>query len=216
MLFRSHSRIYAEKKRGLHPSLKISGDRCSEQFDVSPENPAHTCFALNDLSFEGENKSDKYTEPLERLLGAWMKGNTDIQVKAGFTFKVKAPSIPQDHIANLLDKYAIERDKERNWPAEKTNQVSGNALFLGSSPRLNNSNSRTCELLWRWRLEERSIKTKNINEAENITALLKLAGKGKGLDAVKFYSSLEEISGNTNAGKIWKHLRESGLAVYRL
>jgi len=191
-----HSRIYAEKERGLHPLLKVKDD-CP--------NDGKT-FALNDLSFEGEERFDKYSEGLETLLGAWMAGATEMPVSSAFSFKVKAPSVPPDLVSALLDKYARTRNKARAVKPENDR-----VLFLGTIPQ---HGEKTASLFWRWRLADRNLTAAGKVEAEKIAALLGTASKGKGVDAKEFYASLERISGEDRAKKIWKRLRESGLAVF--
>ena len=191
-----HSRIYAEKQRALHPGLTIKDD---------PGNEPNTIFALNDLSFEGEEQFDKYSEPLEMLLGAWMGGKTETPVTKAFPFKVKPPSVPPHLVEGHLGNYMKERDFGRK-------EIPGNdrtVLFLGSTPRQNNN-----VLRWRWRLEGRELKTGR-EEAEKLAGLLETASSGKGLPAGEFYASLEEITGNEAARARWVSLRENGLAVYR-
>jgi hypothetical protein len=189
-----HSRIYAEKERGFHPLLKVKGD-CPQNGDL---------FALNDLSFEGEERFDKYSEGLETLLGAWMSGVTEMPVSSAFSFNVKAPSVPPDLVSAILDKYARTRDKSRAAKPEN-----GKVLFLGTIPRYEG-----CSLFWRWRLADRKLIAAGEAEAEKTAALLGAASKGKGVDAKEFYASLAQISGEDRAKIIWKRLRESGLAVF--
>ena len=188
-----HSRIYAEKERGLHPLLKMKGD-CPQNGDL---------FALNDLSFKGEEKFDKYSAGLEALLDVWMSGETEAPVRSAFPFKVHTPSVSPDLVSALLEKYARTRDKARSFKPE-----SGRVLFIGTIPRYEGRS-----LFWRWRFADRKLISAGVAEAEEIAALLEAASKGKGVDAKEFYASLVQISGEDGARKIWKRLRESGLAV---
>jgi len=194
-----HSRIYAEKQRGRHPGLVITEWNGGQDGGM---------FALNDLSFEGEEKYDKYSGPLDLLLSEWMAGKTDTAVQAAFPFRVKEPTVPPDFVFSLLDKYARERDLARAAPP------ADNVIFLGSIPRLWRE-GKDVFLLWRWRLADRKLRTGSRAEAEKLAALLETASRGRGSDALQFYAALEEISGDTAAKKIWKKLRESGLTVYR-
>jgi radical SAM superfamily enzyme YgiQ (UPF0313 family) len=195
-----HSRIYAEKERGLHPALTVKDD-CPQSGNT---------FALNDLSFEGEEKFDKYGEGFEMLLGAWMAGDTEAPVSSAFSFKVKAPSVPPDLVSGILDKYARTRDKARAV-MPMAEPKSGRVLFLGTIPQ---HGEKPTSLFWRWRLADRKLIAAGAVEAEKIAALLEAASKGKGVDAKEFYASLQQISGEDRARKIWKRLRESGLAVF--
>jgi hypothetical protein len=187
-----HSRIYAEKQRGAHGALKITGD--------DPEGG----FALNDLSFEGEEKFDRYTRPLDGLLAGWMAGDAESPVEKAFPFKVTPPSVPPDLIRRFLDEYACDRDRERAALPGKSPDGSSNGrvIFLGSRPV-----SGGGDLLWRWRLEDRRLKAGAAGP--RIAALLEEAGRGMG--AAEFYSRLETTAGG-RAGRMWNALRNGGLA----
>ena len=198
-----HSRIYAEKQRGLHPDLIVKDDE-----DPGGRGSA-AIFALNDLSFEGEGSFDKYSEGLERLLGAWMAGYTEVPAAEAFTFKVKAPAVPDDLVAGLLDKYAGDRDRSRAAVPPAKNRV----LFLGSVPQFCRT-GKIVTLRWYWQISGRELKTGGQTEAEKTAALLEKASMGRGLAAEEFYSSLEGIAGKETAKKIWKYLRRNGLALW--
>ena len=196
-----HSRIYAEKQRGLHSGLIIKDDPASER---------GVLFALNDLSFEGEEKYDIYTEGLDRLLAAWMAGDIDTPVDVAFPFVVHKTSVPPDLVLNLLDNYAGNRDAERQDAAGQNVTV----LFLGSVPLLRQE-GKDVFLRWYWRLAGCTLKTHSRAEAEKIITLLETASGKKGMNAVELFLSLEDISGKIDAVRIWKYLRKSGLAAYR-
>lgn len=201
-----HSRIYAEKQRGLHPALKIT-------YDPKPAG----VFALNDLSFEGEKKYEKYGEGLDWLLGVWMAGDTETPVTAAFPFKVKAPTVPPDYLEKFLDKYARERDQNRAaWPGEAA--INTRVLFLGSLPRpfrtgKSAAAKQAAGLRWCWRLTERELKAGSAAAAGELAALLETASRGKGIVAADFCLALEKIAGKTGASALWGELRESGLVV---
>jgi hypothetical protein len=197
-----HSRVYAEKQRGLHFGLRITDNTCSSDACLKGN-----VFAVNDLAFESESRHDKYTEGLERLLAMWMAGDTEMPVEDAFTFKVKSPSVEPDLVAGLLDKYARDRDRKR---ATREGGI-GRVLFLGSSPRLRQT-TKGFSLNWRWRLDDRTL-TVTENIAPAIAALLKAASRGKGLTLAEFYASLENIAGEKDARKLWKGLRKGGLVV---
>jgi len=198
-----HSRVYVEKQRGLHPGLHITDDTC-----LNDSCPKDSVFALNDLSFEGEARYNKYTEGLESLLVAWIAGETERPVEEAFTFKVKSPSIGPDLIANLLNKYARDRDRRRS----AVELAAGRVLFLGSTPRLRQT-AKSFSLQWRWRLDDRTLTVTEDAEAEALTTLLETASHGKGMALAEFFSSLVNIAGEKDARRIWKRLREGGLVV---
>jgi hypothetical protein len=191
-----HSRIYAEWKRGRHTGLIIKGDEGT--------------FALNDLSFEGEEGFDKFTLPLDQLLAKWMAGDTAGPVEQGFPFRVPKPGVPADLVEGLLDAYARNRDHNR---AEKPADGVRAVLFLGSKPVVQNT-SRGATLFWRWRLGDRQLRIGQAREkTAAIALLLEEAARNGGLSAVPFYERLRGILGKDAAQKAWKILREGGLAV---
>ncbi|GHT65873.1 radical SAM protein [Spirochaetia bacterium] len=193
-----HSRIYAEWERDMHRDLRMSDD----------SNTAAPVFALNDLSFEGETQFSKYTEPLDRLLASWMTPDSAIvPVTAAFPFKVKEPSVPADLIAELLDAYARNRDKNRGMPPGTADRV----LFLGSRPLIRGA-GKNAEIRWRWRLGEYQLRAGQ--GADKIAALLEEASRGKGLEAAVFYKAIPEAPGTGTAEAAWRALQEGGLAIY--
>jgi hypothetical protein len=187
-----HSRIYREKQRGLYPALKVTGDEggCG--------------FALNDLSFKGEEKFDRYTRPLDRLLAGWMAGDTESPVEKAFPFKVKPPSVPPDLVRRFLDEYARDRDRGRAALPGKSPEGSrsGQVIFLGSRPV-----SGGGDLLWRWQLEDRRLNAGTAGP--RIASLLEEAGRG--METTEFYRALEGILGAAGAAKAWRTLRRGGL-----
>jgi len=168
-----HSRLYAEKERGLHPGLRIRAFQ-----DDS--------FALNDLSFEGEERFDKYSEPLEKLLSAWMAGYglEPGSVAAAFPFKVRAPTVAPDLVQGLLDEYAGDKIREQERiPEMGTDDETSRLVFLGSRPM---PQSRGKNISWRWRLEEHILKTQSSEEAKRIADLLEKTRYGT-METFSFY-----------------------------
>jgi hypothetical protein len=195
-----HSRIYAEKERGLHSGLKV------KDAEIPP-----TCFAFNDLSFEGEKKFDKYSGPLDRLLSAWLAGDAEAPVEKAFPFKVKPTSVPAGLVRGLLDAYARDRDRERAMPPGGEGDPPDRVVFLGSRPFAVNGG-----LVWRWRLVEQRLKAGAAGKTAcgQIAALLDEAS-GQGLEAEAFYSRLEAVLGGAEAARVWKILRKGGLVLFQ-
>ncbi|MDR3276811.1 MAG: radical SAM protein, partial [Treponema sp.] len=201
-----HSRLYDETQRGLHPGFEVVGD-------ANTANSTRV-FARNDLSFEGEDRYGKYGEGLDRLLAAWMAGETGTPVMAAFPFKVPRPSAPPFLVERLLDGYARDRDAAREAPPD----ASGRLVFLGSHPMLE-GNESLARLSWRWRLEERRLKIRGRDRARRIAALLEAAARGTVAGGEKtpagdLYRELGQILGKDAAEKAWRSLRRGGLAVY--
>ena len=209
-----HSRIYAEKQRGLHPGLTVKDDP-SLSYEGGSKSSS-TIFALNDLSFDGEEEFDKYSEPLEKLLGAWMGGNTEMNVSKAFHHKVKAPSVSGDLVPELLSKYINDRDfdKEKFPDIKESRQPAGNILFLGSVPRLL-SQGKHIFLTWRWKLEDYRLVMRSEGEAGKIRELIETASRGRGLAREEFISALMQITKDEDWVMIlWLELRDKGLAAY--
>ncbi|MCX7655246.1 MAG: radical SAM protein [Treponemataceae bacterium] len=100
-----HSRFYREKCRGRHPTLVI-------RESVSPPD----YFADNDIPFQGEERFDAYTIPLDTMLHDWMQGKTDIPVSRYFPFKVPRSQVPPDRISQLLEEYLTKEETKNCWP----------------------------------------------------------------------------------------------------
>ncbi|AEF86523.1 radical SAM domain protein [Treponema primitia ZAS-2] len=227
-----HSRIYTEWERGLHPGLKVEGNKTDSIRNI---------FALNDLSFEGEENFDKFTEPLDRLLSSWMAGDAKEPPEFAFPpLRVPKPEVSPDTVEKLLDEYARSRDRDRAAvpgspgtgqcgagdrhtavPADRAEQT----LFLGSRPLIQAGKKNSpgnyptkvgvanSTLRWRWRLEDRRLQTGTGKQAAAVQTLLEETARGEGLAVEDFYRRLEKILG-TATEKAWKILRSSGLVVY--
>jgi hypothetical protein len=199
-----HSRIYAEKSAGLHPQLR-------PVFPRAPGTENGKIFALNDLSFAGEERFARWSGPLDGLLGAWMRGETSRGPGGAFPFKTPGPSVPPDLVAGLLDGYARSRDRDR----ESLPQAKGRALFLGSRP-VPRLRDRDAELCWRWRLEEQRLRIPGPGHRERAAqtaALLEAAAHGTGCAAAELFGALEALFAGGTKG-VWKKLRSTGLALF--
>jgi radical SAM superfamily enzyme YgiQ (UPF0313 family) len=198
-----HSRLFAEWRQGLHPDLRPSGWR-----------PAPPLFALNDLSFRGEDRFARYDGPLDRLLAAWMAGDASAPVTAAFPFRVKAPRTAPDLTARLLDAYARDRDRIRAAPPGPASGGGAAGLsrlrFLGSRPLIV-PGGKGPELRWHWRLGEERLRLANREGAEKLASLLKAASQGEGPEEGEFYAALCALLGESGAQGAWKRLRGGGL-----
>ena len=93
-----HSTVYKEWLEGKHPELKPI---------AKPEGQ----FAENDIHYQGEGKSEKYSAPLNTALELWMHGQKlNKNVESYFPFKMPSPSIPKNYVEQLIAKYEKKRD----------------------------------------------------------------------------------------------------------
>lgn len=126
-----HSTVYREWLEGKHPDLK-------------PIKKPDGQFAENDIHFEGEQKSEKYSEPLNTALGLWMNGEKlKKNVESYFPFKMPKPTIPANYVNQLIKKYEAKRDKAfATIPADGKKIVwLGGKMFVLKS-------SGGCQLCW--------------------------------------------------------------------
>jgi radical SAM superfamily enzyme YgiQ (UPF0313 family) len=206
-----HSRIYAEWRKGLHPALKVpDGLHIAEGVRAAP------LFARNDLTFEGEDRSARFTEGLDRLLAAWMAGGAETPVQTAFPFRTPPPSVSPETVTDLLDEYARDRDREREAAPER-----GRLLFLGSKPVISREGRGGTSLFWRHRLTDhrlRIVRAKDAARAEDgntetllqrAVSLLEAASRD-GVESAVFRKELDALFGN-GADRAWKVLRNGGL-----
>ncbi|MDR2759530.1 MAG: radical SAM protein [Spirochaetaceae bacterium] len=202
-----HSPLYAEWQRGLHPGLIVSAGPERLRPGAGKPGKAGKIFALNDLSFAGEERFNRFAEPLDRLLAAWMAGDTTLPVEAAFPFRVPAPSVPSGLVAELLDAYARDRDLEREAPPSGAGRI----CFLGSRP-LGEGGPPETALFWRWRLSDQRLCLPAAS-AEKLKALLEGAARPGDLNPAAFYQELERIVGGRQVQDVWKNLRNRGLVI---
>jgi radical SAM superfamily enzyme YgiQ (UPF0313 family) len=167
-----HSRIYREWQQGRHKNLIVIDEPCKNPEDF---------FADNDLRFAGEDRYNRYTQPLDVLLAEWMQGSTDQPVREAFPFPMPAPTIPGDKVQDLLAVYLSRKEAAYQPPAalpdilpdtprvythgnlnklEMQNKVSAHlskVIFLGTRPWLVHKKD-TWVLTWRWNFTEWVIK----------------------------------------------------------
>ena len=123
-----HSTVYEEYKKGKYPELKILPQK-------------KTQFAKNDLHFEGEEKSEKFSAPLNAALELWMHGEKlSKPVESYFPFKMPKPSIAKDYIASLIAKYEENRDRKFHKIPEQGSKEK--FVWLGGVPLLLDSSDK--------------------------------------------------------------------------
>jgi hypothetical protein len=195
-----HSRLYAEKTDGMHQRLKPRGDPLS--LPAAGKRP-EKIFALNDLSFAGEERFDRFAAPLNRLLGQWMRGNTAYPVH----LPLAAPSVASNLIETMLNNYARSRDKDRRAAASPTQNV----IFLASKPFAHYT-AAGAELRWRWHFKDCVLKLRP-EQAKKTVPLLETAACGNGIGEAEFFSRLESIFAD-DTKRVWNNLRRNGLAIW--
>jgi len=83
--------------------------------DIKPLPPKNDSFAVYELRFEGEAKSEKYGTPLMTALDAWMHGRAlEKPVQKWFPFSMPKPSVAPDFIDKAIERYEHRRDKAFN------------------------------------------------------------------------------------------------------
>ena len=113
-----HSRAYDEWKRGMHRDGKNPLEPRERGGSGSPDGAESlSAFANNDLSFRGEEKSERYTAPLDEALHAWMAGEgLSRSVRKWFPYPMPAPRVAPDTIDRYIASYERKRDAERSAP----------------------------------------------------------------------------------------------------
>jgi hypothetical protein len=201
-----HSRIYAEWEKGRHPAL-VPIERDGEAGAAD--------FADNDLRYEGENRSDRFTAPLDALLASWMSGeDIDGDIRSAFPFKVPSPTVAPDAIAILLDDYARTRDAKRMAPLPLPETTPIRAIFLGSAPvRETNKTGGALRLRWRWRFQPHTLDVDSSAAADVFASALADASAPGGIEATAFASRLSRTLGPDRAQTVWTELRQGGLVL---
>jgi radical SAM superfamily enzyme YgiQ (UPF0313 family) len=194
-----HSRANRERLGGLAPNLKVA------------ELPWD--FASNDLSFEGEQRFERYDEGLDAALYNWMEGRgLDRPVRDWFDFPVPHPGIPRD----LISKYA-ERGRERMAASLSASEPSGSVWWLGGEPLVEPGPKGAAKLSWFYRNREQSIALPRA-AADCLLEALGKNGTARVPDrerAANLVARLDGLSGGPRAfheTPAFRKLRRGGLA----
>lgn len=132
-----HSTVYKEWEQGKHPDLK-----------PIPQSP--TQFAQNNISFEGEEKSQKYSDPLNAALNQWMHGqNLQKKVETYFPFKMPQPTIAKNFVQSQIQNYEEKRNKAFTTIPAPTQEY----VWLGGLPIILKSQNQT-QLSWNYQGEQ--------------------------------------------------------------
>ena len=191
-----HSTVYEEYKKGKYPELKILPQK-------------KTQFAKNDLHFEGEEKSEKYSAPLNAALELWMHGEKlSKPVESYFPFKMPKPSIAKDYIASLIAKYEENRDRKFHKIPEQGSKEK--FVWLGGVPLLLDSSDKSkMQICWSYmgELLYADIEKSKAHEVANVLETIS-AKNYDSFDKDKF--SAERIY-SVLGKKLYKELRGKGL-----
>ncbi len=180
-----HSTVFKEWQEGKHPNLKI----------IFPEKT----FAENDLRFEGENKSEKYSYGLNAAVQEWMHGNgIKKKVQNWFNFKMPEPSIPKNFVENLIGKYEEKCRADFAKTDGRFVWIGGKMMALDS---VSGDEKQNAQLCWSYMGDLQYADVKK-SEAEKICDFI------NGSDLNQF--SFEQISAVTGK-KLFLHLRGKGL-----
>ena len=191
-----HSTVYEEYKKGKYPELKILPQK-------------KTQFAKNDLHFEGEEKSEKFSAPLNAALELWMHGEKlSKPVESYFPFKMPKPSIAKDYIASLIAKYEENRDRKFHKIPEQGSKEK--FVWLGGLPLLLDSSDKSkMQICWSYmgELLYADIEKSKAHEVANVLETIS-AKNYDSFDKDKF--SAERIY-SVLGKKLYKELRGKGL-----
>lgn len=191
-----HSTVYEEYKKGKYPELKILPQK-------------KTQFAKNDLHFEGEKKSEKFSAPLNAALELWMHGEKlSKPVESYFPFKMPKPSIAKDYIASLIAKYEENRDRKFHKIPEQGSKEK--LVWLGGVPLLLDSSDKSkMQICWSYmgELLYADIEKSKVHEVANVLETIS-AKNYDSFDKDKF--SAERIY-SVLGKKLYKELRGKGL-----
>lgn len=191
-----HSTVYEEYKKGKYPELKILPQK-------------KTQFAKNDLHFEGEEKSEKFSAPLNAALELWMHGEKlSKPVESYFPFKMPKPSIAKDYIASLIAKYEENRDRKFHKIPEQGSKEK--FVWLGGLPLLLDSSDKSkMQICWSYmgELLYADIEKSKVHEVANVLETIS-AKNYDSFDKDKF--SAERIY-SVLGKKLYKELRGKGL-----
>ena len=191
-----HSTVYEEYKKGKYPELKILPQK-------------KTQFAKNDLHFEGEEKSEKFSAPLNAALELWMHGEKlSKPVESYFPFKMPKPSIAKDYISSLIAKYEENRDRKFHKIPEQGSKEK--FVWLGGVPLLLDSSDKSkMQICWSYmgELLYADIEKSKAHEVANVLETIS-AKNYDSFDKDKF--SAERIY-SVLGKKLYKELRGKGL-----
>ena len=199
--------------KGRHPALKPIG---------RDKGPGGEDFADNDLRYEGEGRSDRFTAPLDALLSSWMAGEgLTGDLRKDFPFKVSAPTVKADVVVRLLDDYARSRDAACDAPLPSAGTAASGgksgqsrAVFLGGEPVPEKGADGGSRLTWRWRMETHTLDMEpRYSAAEPLIDALADASAVGGMVAEDLAARISAVLDADQALRVWHTLRRAGLVL---
>lgn len=210
-----HSTLFAEYQKGLHPKLKpvINNEK--------------SWFAQNDIRFEGEEKSQRYTDYLEYALNNWMHGiGLNKKVQSWFDFPMPQPTIPHNFVEKSIEKYEQKKLSEFNDYQEFIDftqnsycKIKNQFFWLGGKPIIVTENTSKIHLKWMYFNEIHSVflpDGTSIQTAQKLADFLySLSPENHFIIEEKQNSQKNHFSSIINA-KIYKKIRGNGLCKIKL
>ena len=138
-----HSEVFSKWKKGLCPDL-------NPEFPGEDAKDGRKPFAEYGLHFKGENRSEKYGQPLMLALEAWMHGESlDKPVQKWFPFAMPKPSVPPDFIDRAVTKYEKSRDAAFAEKVPPEASLRQDYYWLGGKPFvLSAAGGKAFQLCW--------------------------------------------------------------------
>ena len=138
-----HSEVFSKWKKGLCPDL-------NPEFPGDDAKDGRKPFAEYGLHFKGENRSEKYGQPLMLALEAWMHGESlDKPVQKWFPFAMPKPSVPPDFIDRAVTKYEKSRDAAFAEKVPPEASLRQDYYWLGGKPFvLSAAGGKAFQLCW--------------------------------------------------------------------
>ncbi len=147
-----HSRVYGEYLNGAHPDLHpiVAADGAEDTNAAGAAGAS--VFAENAVRFEGDQRSARYADALNRSLDSWMHGaGLETPVGTWFDFPMPKPSVPRDYIEKSIERYERKRNRSFADYAAFAASDSGAYVWLGGKPtavRAGTAGAARFQLCW--------------------------------------------------------------------
>lgn len=189
-----HSGAFMNWKKGMLPKLK-------------PILPKEKSFAQNDLRFENENKSERYSEGLDIAVNEWMHGrNISKPVNRYFDFQMPSPSIEKDYIEKQIDFYENEKQKAFSERYVPSNEGKIRYYWLSGNIISTDVGNGLCKLEWFFMQEAFSVKLEKKLAESLKSVLLSMKPENK-----EYNNENADCLFKNFSHKTFSYLRQSGL-----